>query len=177
MATDASPKRMARMAGFFYLLTIVTGALALKGGQLVSLAATGCYVAVTLLFYRLFLPVSRPVSTVAALFSLAGCAVGALAAFDLAPFHMSSLVFFGVYCLLIGYLIFQSRFLPRVLGVLMVFGGLGWLTFAVPPLSQLLTPYNMLPGVVGESVLTIWLLAAGVNETRWHERAAAAKSA
>ena len=38
-------------------------------------------------------------------------------------------VFFGVYCLLIGYLIFKSAFLPRILGVLMAFAGLGWLTF------------------------------------------------
>jgi len=42
------------------------------------------------------------------------------------------LVFFGVYCLLIGYLIFRSAFLPRILGVLMGFAGLGWLTFLSP---------------------------------------------
>ena len=39
-----------------------------------------------------------------------------------------SLVFFGCYCLLIGYLVFRSNFLPRVLGVLMALGGVGWLT-------------------------------------------------
>src|SRR6266436_4128408 len=38
-------------------------------------------------------------------------------------------VFFGVYCLLIGYLIFRSPFLPRILGVLMAIAGFGWLTF------------------------------------------------
>jgi len=39
-----------------------------------------------------------------------------------------SLVFFGCYCLLTGYLVFRSIFLPRVLGVLMALGGVGWLT-------------------------------------------------
>jgi len=53
------------------------------------------------------------------------------------------LVFFGFYDLLIGYLIFRSAFLPRILGVLMAFAGLGWLTFLSPPLASHLSPYNL----------------------------------
>jgi hypothetical protein len=49
-------------------------------------------------------------------------------------------VFFGVYCLLIGYLIFRSAFLPQILGVLMAFAGLGWLTYLSPPLAPYLSP-------------------------------------
>jgi hypothetical protein len=52
------------------------------------------------------------------------------------------IVFFGFYCLLIGYLIFRSTFLPRILGVLMAFAGLGWLTFLSPPLANYLSPYK-----------------------------------
>jgi len=80
-------------------------------------------------------------------------------------------VFFGFYCLLIGYLIVRSTFLHRVIGVLMVFAGLAWLTFCVPPLAHSLDPYIRIPGVLGEAALTLWLLAAGVNLERWKKLA------
>ncbi len=84
------------------------------------------------------------------------------------------LVFFGFYCLMIGFLIVRSTFLPRILGVLMAIAGLGWLTFLSPPLANQLAPYNLLPGIVGEGLLTLWLLVMGVNVQRWHEQVGAA---
>ena len=84
------------------------------------------------------------------------------------------LVFFGFYCILIGYLIFRSLFLPRILGALMVFAGLGWLTFLSPPLANHLSPYILAPGLLGEGSLTLWLLVIGVNAQRWKEQAGAA---
>jgi hypothetical protein len=83
-------------------------------------------------------------------------------------------VFFGVYCLLIGYLIFRSAFLPRVLGVLMAIAGLGWLTFLSPPLANYLSPYILVLGFLAELSLGLWLLVKGVNVQRWREQASAA---
>jgi len=83
-------------------------------------------------------------------------------------------VFFGVYCLLIGYLIFKSAFLPRILGVLMAFAGLGWLTFLSPPLANYLSPYILVFGFLAELSLCLWLLVIGVNVQRWKEQASAA---
>jgi hypothetical protein len=170
----ASPRLKARIAGVFYLITFVAGVFALvsaNGRLAANLIATVCYIAVTLLFYDIFKPVSRSVSLLAAFVSLVGLAVGTLTMFHLAPFHINNLVFFGGYCLLIGYLIFRSTFLPRILGALMAFGGLGWLTFLSPQLAKYLSPYNLAPGILGEGVLTLWLLAMGVNEQRWNEQA------
>jgi hypothetical protein len=134
-----------------------------------NLVAALSYVAVTVLFYFIFRPVSGRLSALAALLSLVGCAVGALGAFRLtSPVH--PLVFFGFYCLSIGYLVYASTFLPRVLGVLMALGGLGWLTFVSPSLAGRLFPYNMFPGILGETILTLWLLVKGVDVAKWEAR-------
>jgi Domain of unknown function (DUF4386) len=83
-------------------------------------------------------------------------------------------VFFGFYCLLIGYLIFKSAFLPRILGVLMAFAGLGWLAFLSPPLANYLLTYIEVIGILAEASLMVWLLVMGVNLQRWKEQANAA---
>ena len=169
---EGSPRFKARIAGVFYLLNILTGALALiVNGKLAFAAiliAALCYFVVTLLFYGIFKPVNRNLSLLAAFFSFAGCTISALG-----PLHLSlpnPLIFFGVYCLLISYLIFRSTFLPRMLGALMAFGGLGWLTFLSPPLANYLSPYNLAPGILGELSLTLWLLVRSVNVPGWREQ-------
>lgn len=86
-----------------------------------------------------------------------------------------TLVFFGLYCLLIGCLIFKSTFLPRILGVLMALAGLGWLTFLSPPLANALSPYVLVLGFLAELSLMLWLLVKGVNVQRWKQQAAAAQ--
>jgi len=162
------------MAGVFYLLTFVTGLYAFfvrnTLGSAAGLIAAACYVAVTVLFYLIFKPVNRNLSLLAAVVSLAGCVIGPLGSVIHELSRINPLVFFGFYCLLIGYLILRSTFLPSILGVLMAFAGLGWLTFAWPRLASYLSPYNMIPGMVGEGALTLWLLVAGVNVERWREQ-------
>jgi hypothetical protein len=85
-----------------------------------------------------------------------------------------AMVFFGCYCLLIGYLIFRSTFLPRILGVLMAIAGLCWLTFLSTPLANYLSTYILALGILGEGSLMLWLLVMGVNVQRWKEQASAA---
>lgn len=77
------------------------------------------------------------------------------------------IVFFGLFDLLIGYLIFRSTFLPRILGVLMAIAGLGWLIFLSPPLASHLSLYIEVLGFVAELLLMLWLLVFGVNDQRW----------
>ena len=86
-----------------------------------------------------------------------------------------ALVFFGAFQLFLGYLIWRSTFLPRLLGALIAIAGVGWLTFLSPALSTpLLVPVEVL-GFVAEAALMLWLLVRGVNEQRWQDLDAVAR--
>jgi hypothetical protein len=178
---EASPLPRARITGVVYLLyflTAVSAEVFIGRGRpvaydAVNLIAYASYIAVTLLFYYMFKPVNRSLSLLAAFFSLLGCANDVLSFFNVAHYKINSLVFFGPYCLLIGYLIFSSTFLPRILGVLMAFAGLGWLIF-LSPLANLLATYFKVLGFLAEASLMLWLIVRGVNVQRWEERASTA---
>src|SRR5579864_1607662 len=180
---EASPRLKARITGIVYLLyflTAVSAEVFVGRGRLVlydavNLIAYAFYIAVTLLFYYMFKPVNRSLSLLAAFFSLVGCANDVLSLFNLAPYKISSLVFFGPYCLLLGYLIFRSTFLPRILGVLMAFAGLGWLIF-LSPIENRLSTYLKVLGFVAELSLCLWLVVKGVNVQLWKEQASATRS-
>ncbi|HEV7376603.1 MAG TPA: DUF4386 domain-containing protein [Pyrinomonadaceae bacterium] len=234
--TTATPRLKARIAGAFYLITIIMGVFAevfVRGAIVVrdNAAATAtnilaheplyrfglaadlimiaCYIAVTLLFYGLFKPVGRSLSLLAAFFSLIGIAVLAanslnhlaplvflrdaqyLSAFETTQLQALALMslkmhargysiaglFFGVYCVMIGYFVFRSGFLPRILGVLMAIGGLSFLidsfaSFLLPTLVARLPDIGMLGGIA-ELALCLWLMVMGVNSPKWEEKASA----
>src|SRR5580704_2669392 len=174
---ELSPRFKGRMAGVLYLLSVLTAALTelfVRGRLNIAggLIAVSVMAVVTLLVYDLFKPANRNLSLLAAFFSLVGLTFEAL---RLQPHGVNiSIVFAGFYCLLIGYLIFRSTFLPRFLGALMAFAGMGWLTFLSPPLVNYLSPYNLAAGLLGEVSVFLWLLVMGVNVQRWKEQASAA---
>ena len=89
-----------------------------------------------------------------------------------------ALFFFGFHCVIVGYLLYRSTYLPRILGMALAVGGLGYVAniFArVIPLSVEvhLFPYLMLPAGIAEIVLTLWLMIRGLNVVRWRERISA----
>jgi hypothetical protein len=171
---EASPRFKARIAGALYLLSVLTAActeLFVRGPLNVAggLIAVAVMVVVTLLFYGIFKPVNRGLALLAALFGLVGLTFEAL---RWQPGGVNvAIAFSGLYCLLMGYLMFRSSFLPRVLGVLMACAGLGWLTFLSPPLARHLSPYNLASGLLAEGLVMVWLLVMGLNAQRWNELA------
>jgi len=92
-----------------------------------------------------------------------------------------SLTFFGCFCLVIGYLIFRSGYLPKAIGVLMQIAGLSYLTnsFALvlaPKFADRIFPVIAGPAFVGEASLCFWLLVKGVNVKKWEEKASTSQS-
>jgi hypothetical protein len=174
---DVSPRFKARMAGVLYFLSLLTagitetfvhGRLNYAGGYIAILGM----ISVTLIFYDIFKPVNRGLSLLAVSFAFVGLTFEAL---RLQPKGLNiALVFHGFYCMLIGYLIFKSTFLPRVLGVLMAFAALAWLTFLSNSLVNYLSPYNLASGLLGDVSMFLWLLVIGLNVQRWKEQACAA---
>ena len=131
---------------------------------------------------ELFAPVNRTVSTLAAWFRTAYAAVflvaisqlvGALPlsgdasqvaerirAFD--DIWHAGLILFGIHLMLIGYLTYRSAFAPRIIGILLVVAGLGYLTDSfgvvlIPDYPVSIAQFTF----VGEAALMCWLLIKG----------------
>lgn len=87
------------------------------------------------------------------------------------------LIFFGCSCLVLGYLIWRSSYLPRTIGALMQVGGVCYLVnsfalVAAPKVAAALFPAVLVPSFIAELSLCLWLLIKGVDVQKWRERAA-----
>ena len=91
------------------------------------------------------------------------------------------MVFFGIQCISIGYLVARSTFLPCILGVLLGIGGtcyviVSFANFLAPSFGPHLVPFLMPVALVGEGALGGWLLVKGVNVQSWNEQASLEES-
>src|SRR5262245_23407059 len=82
------------------------------------------------------------------------------------------LIYFGVECVVIGYLIVRSLYFPKALGVMMQIAGVCYVinSFALllyPPIATRLFPFILLPPFVAELSLALWLLVKGVDVRKW----------
>jgi hypothetical protein len=82
--------------------------------------------------------------------------------------HISG-IFWGLWLFPMGYLIFKSGFLPKILGVLLMIGCFGYLidsvTFFFFPSFEPIVLYTFW----GELLLPLWLLIKGVNVEKWEK--------
>jgi hypothetical protein len=85
-------------------------------------------------------------------------------------------IFLGVSTVMVGFLMLRASFFPKILGVLGVVGGAGWLAYLYPPLASVLFLPIALVALVGCAVTIGWLLIRGVDEPKWHEMSASSAS-
>lgn len=81
------------------------------------------------------------------------------------------LVFFSFYCLIIGFVIYKSQMLPKILGILYIIAGLGYLInsftmFLSKGFANPLFTYFAIPIFIGELSLCLWLLIKGVDTSK-----------
>lgn len=81
---------------------------------------------------------------------------------------------FGFHLVLLGFLVYRSGFLPRILGILLMIGAVGYLAqsyghLLVPQYDEILATVVIVLSIPGELAFTIWLLWKGVNDEQWEQ--------
>jgi Domain of unknown function (DUF4386) len=168
---------------------ISASATLFRVGALTDMVSVACFLALALVLYRLL----KPVGANAALAMLVLNAVSVAAMTANLPNHLGALraatggqdalaslyldrhadgylvagIFFGLWLLPLGYLLYRSQATPRALGVLVMAGSFGYVADAVanvlvPTVAERLTTLLVLPSVAAEAALILWLLARGV---------------
>ena len=156
-------------------------------GFLVAVVAVGFNLAWGLLMYELLRPVSRTIAAMSLLAAITNSALEAVTALlQIAPllvlqsdsqasqlayaflklnsaaFSMQ-LVFFGLWCVLTGCLIWRSELIPRILGALLIVDGIGWMLYLWPPLANQAFPVIAAASGLAEIPLMVWLIGFGVR--------------
>ncbi len=159
----------AQMAFFYILLKPVSRNMAFLA---LSLGLVGCAIKT---FGRVFY--IAPLLVLGGVPYLGVFSAGQLQSLALLLLNINSqaagmaLPFFGLSTCLNGILMIRSGFLPRILGILAVVGGLGWLTFLHPPLGLQLFAFVVPFALLGSVLTILWLLIKGVNVEQWTNRA------
>ena len=156
-----------------------------------SVLGVFCHLAWPLLMYQLLRPLSPTIASLALLAAITCAGLQALTAFfylapllilqsglgpdtatgllklNAAAFQLD-LVFFGVWCMLTGYLYWRSKFFPRLIGLLLIADGVGWSLFIWPPLATSLFTVIAIVSACAELPLQFWLIVFGFDNERYH---------
>jgi hypothetical protein len=79
-------------------------------------------------------------------------------------------IFFSAWLFPLGYLVFKSGFLPKILGIILMVECFGWLMYPIQfflfPGNEVLTYLSSAVGFIGEFSLALWLLIMGAKEQK-----------
>jgi hypothetical protein len=81
-------------------------------------------------------------------------------------------IFWGLWLFPMGYLVYKSGFLPRIIGVLLMIACCGYVADSLMSLILPTIRFNIIFFTSwGELVMMLWLLIKGVNVEQWNQRA------
>jgi len=161
---DARPERQSAL---YVLLRDVSGYAARAMVVLVAIGASLSFVNILFEFEGMRVATDP---TYAATVGAAGSSALAMLMLDLQHYgYAIAGIFFGLWLVPLGYLAFRSGMFPRVLGVVLVLGGVGYLfdtlaTFVAPELTPIVHPVAALLGIVAEVSLLAYLVVKGVRD-------------
>ena len=79
-------------------------------------------------------------------------------------------IFFGLWLIPLGLLVYKSEFLPKVLGILLIIGGSGLLinvfVHFLFPSYMIVNIILLVPQTLAEILFTLWILIRGINESK-----------
>jgi len=151
-----------RVAGLAYVAYF---ALALAGGALksapVQLVATAMYLVVSVVLYRTFCSADPKVALALLPLALIGCAIQAAGQLQAdAGMLRAALVPFGLFLVVLAYLLARSGIAPRALAVVVGVAGLAWPAVAVPGVPTWYAALAVGLGLLAEVAVMVWLLVA-----------------
>lgn len=85
-------------------------------------------------------------------------------------------IFWGLWLLPFGYLVYKSEFIPKILGVLLMFGCFGYLIdfiggFLFPNYDKtIISTFITKPGSIGEIGICLWLLIIGTKDSNQNKK-------
>ena len=152
-----------RVAGLVYVAYF---ALSITGAVIRSIplqiVATAAYFVLAVVLYRLFAPADPLVALALLPLALAGCIMQAVGqAHADARLLRAGLVPFGLFLVVLGYLVLRTPTAPMALGVLLAVAGVAWPITVIPAVPTWYAAIAVVLGIIAEGALAIWLLANG----------------
>jgi hypothetical protein len=88
------------------------------------------------------------------------------------------MAFYGIATAVRGYLVYRSGYLPRVLGILMMLGGAGFIArnFVLVLAPAYASDVFLVPMFISGLSLMLWMLLKGVDVSKWEARAALSRA-
>ncbi len=150
------------IAGIGQVLAVLDPASALAAA--VQVGGTMWYAIVALFLCRLFGDPTRGAGVLAMVSVVVGCVMQSLYfALGLGRgAEVLALAFFGLFLVVLGYLVVRSARIPRAIGVALMVGGAASSALWLPFVPAAFAPAFLLGGVA-ELALFLWLLIVGVR--------------